>query len=157
MYDTEQNEQNRRREQSLYRAAFAGVHASESLKREDFYMKHNKPARVRVGRLAFTCMLLAALLCMMSMMAYAATDGETANPVTAVRIYIDGQEATGQLTKQADGSYQLQYGEEADGAQVEIELAPEEAWPEDCTEGGLEFRIETEAEGESQDEGVDRA
>ena len=39
MYDTEQNEQNRRREQSLYRAAFAGVHASESLKREDFYMK----------------------------------------------------------------------------------------------------------------------
>ena len=56
MYDTEQNEQNRRREQSLYRAAFAGVHASESLKREDFYMKHNKPARVRVGRLAFTCM-----------------------------------------------------------------------------------------------------
>ena len=36
MYDTEQNEQNRRREQSLYRAAFAGVHASESLKREDF-------------------------------------------------------------------------------------------------------------------------
>ena len=121
MYDTEQNEQNRRREQSLYRAAFAGVHASESLKREDFYMKHNKPARVRVGRLAFTCMLLAALLCMMSMMAYAATDGETANP------------------------------------QVEIELAPEEAWPEDCTEGGLEFRIETETEGESQDEGVDRA
>ena len=105
MYDTEQNEQNRRREQSLYRAAFAGVHASESLKREDFYMKHNKPARVRVGRLAFTCMLLAALLCMMSMMTYAATDGETANPVTAVRIYIDGQEATGQLTKQAHGSY----------------------------------------------------
>ena len=40
---------------------------------------------------------------------------------------------------------------------VEIELAPEEAWPEDCTEGGLEFRIETETEGESQDEGVDRA
>ena len=29
MYDTEQNEQNRRREQSLYHAAFAGVHASE--------------------------------------------------------------------------------------------------------------------------------
>lgn len=45
MYDTEQNEQNRRREQSLYRAAFAGVHASESLKREDFYMKHNKPGK----------------------------------------------------------------------------------------------------------------
>ena len=151
MYDTEQNEQNRRREQSLYRAAFAGVHASESLKREDFYMKHNKPARVRVGRLAFTCMLLAALLCMMS------TDGETANPVTAVRIYIDGQEATGQLTKQADGSYQLQYGEEADGAQVEIELAPEEAWTEDCTEGGLEFRLYTETDGEAQEDGVDRA
>ena len=37
------------------------------------------------------------------------------------------------------------------------ELAPEEAWPEGCTEGGLEFRIETETEGESQDEGVDRA
>ena len=157
MYDTEQNEQNRRREQSLYRAAFAGVHAAESLKREDFYMKHNKPARVRVGRLAFTCMLLAALWCMMAMMAYAATDGETANPVTAVRIYIDGQEASGQLTKQADGSYQLrsyqlQYGEEADGAQLEIELAPE-----DCTEGGLEFWIETETDGEAQEDSVDRA
>ena len=35
---------------------------------------------------------------MMAMMAYAATDGETANPVTAVRIYIDGQEATGSVT-----------------------------------------------------------
>lgn len=157
MYDTERNEQNRRREQSLYRAAFAGVHASESLKREDFYMKHNKSANVRVGRLAFTCMLLAALLCMMSVMAYAATDGETANPVTAVKIYLNGKEANGQLAKQADGSYRLQYDEEADGAQVEIELAPEEAWPEECTEGGLEFRIETETEGESQDEGVDRA
>ncbi len=157
MYDTERNEQNRRREQSLYRAAFAGVHASERLKREDFYMKHNKSANVRVGRLAFTCMLLAALLCMMSVMAYAATDGETANPVTAVKIYLNGKEANGQLAKQADGSYRLQYDEEADGAQVEIELAPEEAWPEECTEGGLEFRIETETEGESQDEGVDRA
>ena len=136
MYDTEQNEENRRRAQRLYRAAFAGVHASESLKREDFYMKHNKPARVRVGRLAFTCMLLAALLCLMSMMAYA---------------------ATGQLTQQADGSYQLQYGEEADGAQVEIELAPEEAWPEDCTEGDLEFRLYTETDGEAQEDGVDRA
>ena len=48
MYDTEQNEENRRREQSLYRAAFAEVHASERLKRDEFYMKHNKPARVRV-------------------------------------------------------------------------------------------------------------
>ena len=36
-------------------------------------------------------------------------------------------------------------------------MAPEDAWPEDCTEGDLEFRIETETEGESQDEGVDRA
>ena len=157
MYDTEQNEENRRRAQRLYRAAFAGVHASESLKREDFYMKHNKSARVRVGRLAFTCMLLAALLCMMSVMSYAATDGETANPVTAVKIYLNGKEANSQLAKQADGSYRLQYGEEADGAQVEIELAPEEVWPEDCTEGGLELRIETETDGGAQEDGVDRA
>ena len=47
MYDTEQNEQNRRREQSLYRAAFAGVHASESLKREDFYMNVYTTDKIR--------------------------------------------------------------------------------------------------------------
>ena len=32
-----------------------------------------------------------------------------------------------------------------------------EAWTEDCTEGGLEFRLYTETDGEAQEDGVDRA
>ena len=68
-------------------------------------MKNSGTKRIRVGRMAFTCMLLAALLCMMSAISYATTDGETANPVTAVKIYIDGKNVSGQMQKQEKNTF----------------------------------------------------
>ena len=147
MYDANRNEETKRAEQNLYRAAFSGLHASAKLKREAFYMKNSGTKRIRVGRMAFTCMLLAALLCMMSAISYAATDGETANPVTAVKIYIDGKDVSGQMQKQEDGSYILKYGSEEEGERAEVWIAAgaEEAPGEDAA-GGLEFNIYSEYE-----------
>lgn len=102
--------------------------------------------------MAFICMLLAALLCMMSAISYAATDGETANPVTAVKIYIDGQSVSGQMQKQEDGSYiSIKYGSEEEGGRAEVEIAAgaEEALGEDA-EGVLELNICSENEGEDE-------
>ncbi len=101
-------------------------------------MKHNKPARVRVGRLAFTCMLLAALLCMMSMMLTRRPDGETANPVTAVRIYIDG--AGGDRAAHEAGGWflsQLQYGEGSGRRAGGDRIGAGRRGRSDCTEGGF--------------------
>ena len=152
MYDANRNEETKRTEQNLYKAAFSGLHASAKLKREVFYMKNSGTKQIRVGRMAFICMLLAALLCMMSAISYAATDGETANPVTAVKIYIDGQDVSGQLQKQEDGSYiSIKYGseEEGDRAEVEIAAGAEEALGEDA-EGVLELNICSENEAEDE-------
>lgn len=151
MYDAKRNEETKRAEQNLYKAAFSGLHASAKLKREAFYMKNSGTKRIRVGRMAFTCMLLAALLCMMSAISYAATDGETANPVTAVKIYIDGQDVSGQMQKQEDGSYVLKHGSEAEGerAEVWIGAGAKEALGEDAA-GGLEFNVYSEYEVEDE-------
>lgn len=147
MYEADRNEESRDREKILYQAAFAGLHASEKLKREDFYMKQNRTAHVRVGRMAFVCMLLAALLCMMSVMAYAATGGETVNPVAAVKIFIDGQDVSGQLTRQEDGSYKVKVGDDENAAEIEIAAGAETLDPDD---GGLEIHVYQEEAEESE-------
>ncbi len=67
MYDANQN--NVERERRLYCAAFSQLHASEKLKQEVFYMEHRKPNHIRIGRMAFACMPLAALQCMLSAVA----------------------------------------------------------------------------------------
>ena len=73
------------------------------------------------------------------MMTDAATDGETANPVTAVRIYIDG--AGGDRAAHEAGGWflsRLQYGEgsgrRAGGDRIG---AGEGRGRRDCTEGGF--------------------
>lgn len=49
MYDANRNEETKRAEQNLYRAAFSGLHASAKLKREAFYMKNSGTKRIRVA------------------------------------------------------------------------------------------------------------
>ena len=145
MYHAERNEENENRQRELYRAAFSGLHASEKLKKEGFYMKHQKTGAVRIGRMAFICMLLAAMLCMMAVMAYATTDGETVNPVTAIKLYIDGKDVSGQLEKQEDGSYTVNIdGENGAKAEVKIGEAAEE-----FADNPLRIDIETEEDADN--------
>ena len=120
MYDANQN--NVERERRLYCAAFSQLHTSEKLKQEVFYMEHRKPNHIRIGRMAFACMTLAALLCMLSAVSYAATGGETLNPVAAVTICINGKDVSGQLTQQADGTYHIALADSENGSEAEVTI-----------------------------------
>ena len=60
-------------------------------------------------QLQIVSMTLAALLCMLSAVSYAATGGKTANPIAAVTICINGKDVSGHLTQQADGTYLRNY------------------------------------------------
>lgn len=140
MYDTERNEENENRQKELYRAAFSGLHASEKLKKEGFYMKYQKSGAIRIGRMAFISMLLAVMLCMMAVMAYATTDGETVNPVTAIKLYIDGKDVSGQLEKQEDGSYTVNIDGE-NGAKARVEISKD---AEKFSENPVRIDIETD-------------
>lgn len=149
MYETNEKNKNECREQELYRAAFSGFHASEKLKREDFYMKNNKTHGIRIGRMAFACMLVTLLLCMMSIAAFAATGGETVNPVNAVKICIDGKDAADKFTKQEDGSYYYKTEDAEKGESAEIRVQSEMWSAEDNdADAGLRIDIESEEEGE---------
>lgn len=140
MYDTERNEENENRQKELYRAAFSGLHASEKLKKEGFYMKYQKTGAIRIGRMAFISMLLAVMLCMMAVMAYATTDGETVNPVTAIKLYINGEDVSGQLEKQEDGSYTANIDGE-NGAKAKVEIGKD---AEKLSENPVRIDIETD-------------
>lgn len=140
MYDTERNEENENRQKELYSAAFSGLHASEKLKKEGFYMKYQKTGAIRIGRMAFISMLLAVMLCMMAVMAYATTDGETVNPVTAIKLYINGEEASSQLEKQEDGSYTVNIDGE-NGAKAKVEIGKD---AEKFSENPVRIDIETD-------------
>lgn len=140
MYDTERNEENENRQKELYRAAFSGLHASEKLKKEGFYMKYQKTGAIRIGRMAFISMLLAVMLCMMAVMAYATTDGETVNPVTAIKLYINGEDVSGQLEKQEDGSYTVNIDGE-NGAKAKVEIGKD---AEKLSENPVRIDIETD-------------
>ncbi len=144
MYDTERNDENENRQRKLYRAAFSGLHVSEKLKKEGFYMKHQKTGAVRIGRMAFICMLLTTMLCMMAVMAYATTDGETVNPVTAIKLYIDGKDVSGQMEKQEDGSYTVNINGE-NGAETKVEIG---AAAEEFSDNPIRIDIETEEDAD---------
>ena len=104
-------------------------------------MKYQKTGAIRIGRMAFISMLLAVMLCMMAVMAYATTDGETVNPVTAIKLYINGEEASGQLEKQEDGSYTVNIDGE-NGAKAKVEIGKD---AEKFSDHPVSIDLETDA------------
>ena len=103
----------------LYKAAFSKLHASEAVIRKEEKMLKAKKT-IRFSKLAAACMSVALLVGATSGIAYAATDGATANPFKAVKIYINGE----------DGSYTVHMkkgdrldAEMADGSTVSSSLS----------------------------------
>lgn len=123
-------------EREMYRAAFSGLHASEKLKREEFYMKKSKPV-VRVSRMAAVCAVIALLVCVMSVGAYAASDGETANPITLLRVYLNGEDISENYTQNADGSYDVDLG---DGSSLSYNIPSENG-------NDVNYRVDINTEG----------
>ncbi len=88
----------------LYKGTFSRLHASEKCVTEVMEMTKIKK-RVRLSRFAAVCISAAMLLGLMSGITYAATGGETVNPVTAVKVYFNGIEKDASMYKNSDGSY----------------------------------------------------
>ena len=92
----------------------------------------NVKSRFRCSRLAAACISLALLMGATSGITYAATDGATANPVKAFRVYINGEEYDAQMQKSDDG-YVIHLNQ-GDTAYAEIETDNEDSavalWPD---------------------------
>lgn len=108
----------------LYKEVFSKLHASETVIREEEKMKNVK-SRFRCSRLAAACISLALLMGATSGITYAATDGATANPVKAFRVYINGEEYDAQMQKSDDG-YVIHLNQ-GDTAYAEIETDNEDS------------------------------
>lgn len=138
MYEENAEKGNRKMtEKELYMAAFSGLHASEKLKREEFYMKNRKPV-LRVSRMAAICAVIALLVCVMSVGAYAATDGESANPIKLLQIYLNGEDISGSYTQNEDGSYDVDLG---DGASITYNIPSENG-------NNVDYRIDVNTDTE---------
>ena len=88
----------------LYKDAFSKLHASDAVIRKEDKMRNAKKT-IRLNKLAAACICIALLTGATSGITYAATDGDTANPVKAVKIFINGQELDADMQKNDDGSY----------------------------------------------------
>lgn len=98
----------------LYKEVFSKLHASETVIREEEKMKSVK-SRFRCSRLVAACISLALLVGATSGITYAATDGATANPVKAFRVYINGEEYDAEMQQKDDGYViHLNQGDTAD-------------------------------------------
>ena len=113
----------------LYKAAFSKLHASEAVIRKEEKMLKAKKT-IRFSKLAAACMSVALLVGATSGIAYAATDGATANPFKAVKIYINGEELDAAMQNNEDGSYTVHMkkgdrldAEMADGSTVSSSLS----------------------------------
>lgn len=88
----------------LYKETFSRLHASEKCVTEVMEMTKIKK-RVRLSRFAAVCIAAAMLVGLMSGITYAATGGETVNPVKAITVRLNGVEKDASYYRNSDGSY----------------------------------------------------
>mgnify|MGYP004692408089 FL=1 len=109
----------------LYRSTFSRLHYSAGIKIEDEMADNNESKRnkniadmvsapgarkrLRISRPIAVCAAVAALICAMSAATFAATGGETANPVQAVKVMLNGESVSATAVK-ADGSVLVNRG-----------------------------------------------
>lgn len=119
----------------LYKAAFSRLHASETMKAslnekmEVNIMEGKKFRSLRISRPVIVCAVMVVLLCALSVGTFAATGGETANPVTAVKLMLNGQDITSDGNVNADGSVDvkmdagdiLSYSNGEGGSEISVE------------------------------------
>ena len=110
----------------LYRSTFSRLHYSAGIIMEDEMADNNESKRnkniadtvsapgarkrLRISRPIAVCAAVAALICAMSAATFAATGGETANPVQAVKVMLNGESVSATAVK-ADGSVLVNMGE----------------------------------------------
>lgn len=109
----------------LYKSTFSRLHYSAGIRMEDEMADNNKSKRnkniadmvsapgarkrLRISRPIAVCAAVAALICAMSAATFAATGGETANPVQAVKVMLNGESVSATAVK-ADGSVLVNMG-----------------------------------------------
>lgn len=110
----------------LYKSTFSRLHYSAGIIMEDEMADNNESKRnkniadmvsapgarkrLRISRPIAVCAAVAALICVMSAATFAATGGETANPVQAVKVMLNGESVSATAVK-ADGSVLVNMGE----------------------------------------------
>ena len=110
----------------LYRSTFSRLHYSAGIKIKDEMADNNGSKRneniadmvsapgarkrLKISRPIAVCAAVAALICAMSAATFAATGGETANPVQAVKVMLNGESVSATAVK-ADGSVLVNMGE----------------------------------------------
>ena len=108
----------------LYKSTFSRLHYSAGIIMEDEMADNNESkrnkniadmvsapgARKRISRPIAVCAAVVALICAMSAATFAATGGETANPVQAVKVMLNGESVSATAVK-ADGSVLVNMGE----------------------------------------------
>ena len=110
----------------LYRSTFSRLHYSAGIIMEDEMADNNGSKRnkniadtvsapgarkrLRISRPIAVCAVVAALICAMSAATFAATGGETANPVQAVKVMLNGESVSATAVK-ADGGVLVNMGE----------------------------------------------
>ena len=111
----------------LYKSTFSRLHYSAGIRMEDEMADNNESKRnkniadmvsapgarkrLRISRPIAVCAAVAALICAMSAATFAATGGETANPVQAVKVMLNGESVSATAVK-ADGSVLVNMGED---------------------------------------------
>ena len=109
----------------LYKSTFSRLHYSAGIIMEDEMADNNGSKRneniadtvsapgarkrLRISRPIAVCAAVAALICAMSAATFAATGGETANPVQAVKVMLNGESVSATAVK-ADGSVLVNMG-----------------------------------------------
>ena len=87
----------------LYQAVFSKLHSQADI--TACIQTDQTAKKRRCSRPLAVCASLALLLCATSGVTYAATGGETCNPVTAIRVCINGEDYSASLEQNEDGSY----------------------------------------------------
>lgn len=117
----------------FYKAAFSRLHASGTLKAcemmEDNIMEGKKYRKIRISRPIAVFAAMAVLVCVMSVGTFAATGGETANPVTGVKLIFNGKDVTYEGNVNSDGSVDVEmkagdvmkYSKGDEGSEVSVE------------------------------------
>lgn len=105
----------------LYKCAFSKLQTSGDLRMEEQEMEKLKP-KFRCSAALAACLALLTMIGVSSGATYAATGGETANPIKGITIFLNGEElGPYDYTKNDDGSYTLQLPEtEADDTEITV-------------------------------------
>lgn len=103
----------------LYKCAFSKLQPSGDLIMEEKEMEKVKP-KFRCSAALAACLALLVMIGISSGATYAATGGQTANPIKLVKVFLDGEELGAyDYTKNEDGSYTIHLPE-TDDSNAEI-------------------------------------